>query len=220
MTGILGIECAGQLTEFEIEAIQILGSALRPFPELHATPRWKPSTANNRRRHRRSDLAHSKNIPGWTPRNVDLAQLTLQLFFTVVCVLVAVCLCCAMSSSTSSTPKVPKSVIIVGSGAFGLSTAWALCRNPEFTYTSITVVDRQTFPTPDGSSVSQLCTSTKSLSEVRTRPESATRPKEEAMLIPPLPGRYLTHHPPRLRFATIQPPWKHRSGPMANRLCA
>ena len=58
------------------------------------------------------------------------------------------------STSSSSTPKIPKSVIIVGSGAFGLSTAWALCRNPDFTYTSITVVDRQTFPTPDGSSVS------------------------------------------------------------------
>ncbi|KAJ4338598.1 hypothetical protein N0V95_008022 [Ascochyta clinopodiicola] len=57
------------------------------------------------------------------------------------------------STSSSSSPKIPKSIIIVGSGAFGLSTAWALCRNPEFTYTSITVVDRQTFPTPDGSSI-------------------------------------------------------------------
>jgi sarcosine oxidase/L-pipecolate oxidase len=56
--------------------------------------------------------------------------------------------------SSSSSAEIPASVLIVGSGAFGLSTAWALCRNPLFKDTSITVVDRQTFPAPDGSSVS------------------------------------------------------------------
>jgi hypothetical protein len=58
----------------------------------------------------------------------------------------------AMSSTPS--PEIPTSILIVGSGAFGLSTAWALCRNPQYKDTTITVVDRQPFPTPDGSSVS------------------------------------------------------------------
>ena len=151
---------------------RLSGPELRPFSELHATPRgWKPSTATNRRRHRRSDLAHSRNLClGGFRSYVDLAQLILQ-HFTVVRVFRAVYFGCAMSSSTSSTPKVPKSVIIVGSGAFGLSTAWALCRNPEFTYTSITVVDRQTFPTPDGSSVSELPQIWVATFRMRTRPE-------------------------------------------------
>jgi hypothetical protein len=59
-----------------------------------------------------------------------------------------------LAMASSSTPKVPASILIVGSGAFGLSTAWALCRNPQYKDTTITVVDRQPFPTPDGSSVS------------------------------------------------------------------
>jgi sarcosine oxidase/L-pipecolate oxidase len=57
-----------------------------------------------------------------------------------------------MASSVSS--EIPSSILIVGSGAFGLSTAWALCKNPQYQNTTITVVDRQPFPTPDGSSVS------------------------------------------------------------------
>ncbi|KAF2133141.1 FAD dependent oxidoreductase [Dothidotthia symphoricarpi CBS 119687] len=55
--------------------------------------------------------------------------------------------------ASSASPEIPSSVLIVGSGAFGLSTAWALCRDPQFKNTAITVVDRQTFPTPDGSSI-------------------------------------------------------------------
>ncbi len=51
--------------------------------------------------------------------------------------------------------EIPKSIIIIGSGAFGLSTAWALCRNARYKDTSIIVIDRQPFPTPDGSSVSR-----------------------------------------------------------------
>ncbi|KAF2871859.1 FAD dependent oxidoreductase [Massariosphaeria phaeospora] len=49
--------------------------------------------------------------------------------------------------------EIPSSILIVGSGVFGLSTAWALCKNPLFKNTSITLVDRQPFPTPDGSSI-------------------------------------------------------------------
>lgn len=59
----------------------------------------------------------------------------------------------AMASSASL--ERPSSILIVGSGAFGLSTAYSLCQNPQYKDTSITVVDRQPFPTPDGSSVSR-----------------------------------------------------------------
>ncbi|KAF1968859.1 FAD dependent oxidoreductase [Bimuria novae-zelandiae CBS 107.79] len=52
-----------------------------------------------------------------------------------------------------ASSDIPSSVLIIGSGAFGLSTAWALCKNPQFENTSITVVDRNTFPSSDGSSV-------------------------------------------------------------------
>jgi sarcosine oxidase/L-pipecolate oxidase len=57
-------------------------------------------------------------------------------------------------ASTASSFDTPSSVLIIGSGAFGLSTAWALCKNPRYKNTSITVVDRNTFPSADGSSVS------------------------------------------------------------------
>ncbi|TAQ87172.1 hypothetical protein B7494_g4486 [Chlorociboria aeruginascens] len=54
-------------------------------------------------------------------------------------------------SSPSFTP--PKSILIIGSGVFGLSTTLALTENPLYKYTSITVVDRSPFPAPDGSSI-------------------------------------------------------------------
>lgn len=47
----------------------------------------------------------------------------------------------------------PKSVLIVGSGVFGLSTALALTTRPSFKNTTITVLDRSPFPSPDGSSI-------------------------------------------------------------------
>lgn len=53
----------------------------------------------------------------------------------------------------SASFQVPSSVLIVGSGVFGLSTAWALCKNPEFKDTKITVIDRLPFPATDGSSI-------------------------------------------------------------------
>ncbi|KAF2731752.1 sarcosine oxidase [Polyplosphaeria fusca] len=47
----------------------------------------------------------------------------------------------------------PSSILIVGSGVFGLSTAFSLSKDPKFKDTSITLVDRQPFPAPDGSSI-------------------------------------------------------------------
>ena len=40
-----------------------------------------------------------------------------------------------------SSYKVPDSILIVGSGVFGLSTAWTLTQRPEYARTKITVVD-------------------------------------------------------------------------------
>jgi sarcosine oxidase/L-pipecolate oxidase len=47
----------------------------------------------------------------------------------------------------------PSSILIVGSGVFGLSTAYSLARNPSHSHTKITVLDRSLFPSPDGSSI-------------------------------------------------------------------
>ena len=60
---------------------------------------------------------------------------------------------------TQSTPKdvpsapstVPNTVIIIGAGVFGLSTALAIAKR--YPSTAITVVDRLTPPVPDGTSV-------------------------------------------------------------------
>lgn len=51
--------------------------------------------------------------------------------------------------------KQPGSILIVGSGLFGLSTAWALTKRPLFAETAITVVDCAggQFPPPDSASV-------------------------------------------------------------------
>lgn len=45
----------------------------------------------------------------------------------------------------------PDSVIIVGAGVFGLSTALAIARR--YPSTKVTVIDRYTPPVPDGTSV-------------------------------------------------------------------
>lgn len=50
----------------------------------------------------------------------------------------------------SSTPS---SILILGSGVFGLSTAYSLTQDPLFKDTKITLIDRSTFPAPDGSSI-------------------------------------------------------------------
>jgi glycine/D-amino acid oxidase-like deaminating enzyme len=48
---------------------------------------------------------------------------------------------------------IPGMILIIGSGVFGLSTAYALCRRKEFKKTKIVVIDRWPFPAPDGASV-------------------------------------------------------------------
>lgn len=47
----------------------------------------------------------------------------------------------------------PKTVLIVGSGVFGLSTAYAFANRPSFSQTKIMVLDRSAFPSADGSSI-------------------------------------------------------------------
>lgn len=70
----------------------------------------------------------------------------------------------ATASSSSSLPSSqpfspPSSILIIGSGVFGLSTALALARRDVFSHCSITVVDRSdpsqpgTFPSPDAASI-------------------------------------------------------------------
>ncbi|KAF2167875.1 hypothetical protein M409DRAFT_65940 [Zasmidium cellare ATCC 36951] len=49
--------------------------------------------------------------------------------------------------------SVPSSVLIVGSGVFGLGTAYGLALRPEYKNTKITVLERVPFPAPDGSSI-------------------------------------------------------------------
>ncbi|KAI9825624.1 MAG: hypothetical protein M1832_000968 [Thelocarpon impressellum] len=56
-----------------------------------------------------------------------------------------------MAKPLSSPP--PASILIVGAGVFGLSTALALTRRPRYAHTNITLLDRATFPAPDASSV-------------------------------------------------------------------
>lgn len=65
------------------------------------------------------------------------------------------------SSSFPSSTKLPFSppstILIIGSGVFGLSTAYALAQRPDFVNSSITVVDRSAepavFPSRDASSI-------------------------------------------------------------------
>lgn len=55
-----------------------------------------------------------------------------------------------MSSSVASPPE---SLLIIGSGVFGLSTAFSLVQRPLYSSTLITVLDRSPFPSQDGSSI-------------------------------------------------------------------
>ena len=51
-------------------------------------------------------------------------------------------------------PKdIPSSILIIGSGVFGLGTAWALTKRPEFKNTKITLLERLDFPAPDAASI-------------------------------------------------------------------
>ncbi|KAF2226272.1 FAD dependent oxidoreductase, partial [Elsinoe ampelina] len=51
------------------------------------------------------------------------------------------------------TEQDPSSILILGSGVFGLSTAYHLTQHPAYVSTKITLVDRSPFPPPDGSSI-------------------------------------------------------------------
>lgn len=54
---------------------------------------------------------------------------------------------------SSSSQSIPSSILIVGSGVFGLSTAYALAQRLEYGSTAITVLDRVDFPAPDAASI-------------------------------------------------------------------
>lgn len=47
----------------------------------------------------------------------------------------------------------PKSILILGHGVFGLSTALSLSLRPAFKNSTLTLLDRSSFPSPDGSSI-------------------------------------------------------------------
>jgi sarcosine oxidase/L-pipecolate oxidase len=49
--------------------------------------------------------------------------------------------------------ETPSSILIVGSGVFGLSTAWSLTKRPEYKNTKITLLERLDFPAPDAASI-------------------------------------------------------------------
>ncbi|KAK1086110.1 hypothetical protein LTR48_003899 [Friedmanniomyces endolithicus] len=53
----------------------------------------------------------------------------------------------------ATTGTIPSSVLIVGSGVFGLSTAYALAQRDAFRNTSITLLERLDFPAPDAASI-------------------------------------------------------------------
>ncbi|EPS43901.1 hypothetical protein H072_2117 [Dactylellina haptotyla CBS 200.50] len=61
------------------------------------------------------------------------------------------------STSTVDEPRhgesPPRSIIIIGSGVFGLTTAYSLSRRPTYENTTITVIDKSPFPAQDGSSI-------------------------------------------------------------------
>jgi len=52
-----------------------------------------------------------------------------------------------------SSEHIPRSILIIGSGVFGLSTVYSLCKNILFKNVEITLVDRAEFPASDGASV-------------------------------------------------------------------
>lgn len=58
-----------------------------------------------------------------------------------------------MSSLPFPSFSPPSSILIIGSGVFGLSTALSLARRPIYANTSITLLDRAVFPAHDGSSI-------------------------------------------------------------------
>jgi len=56
-------------------------------------------------------------------------------------------------SKMATTETIAASILIVGSGVFGLSTAYALAQRDAFKNTSITLLERLDFPAPDAASI-------------------------------------------------------------------
>ena len=57
------------------------------------------------------------------------------------------------TTTMGSINDIPSSILIVGSGVFGLGTAYALAQRADYNRTKITVLDRLAFPAHDASSV-------------------------------------------------------------------
>ena len=53
----------------------------------------------------------------------------------------------------ATAKDIPSSILVVGSGVFGLSTAYNLTQRPEFQETKITLLERLDFPAHDGASI-------------------------------------------------------------------
>ncbi|TKA71311.1 hypothetical protein B0A55_07129 [Friedmanniomyces simplex] len=53
----------------------------------------------------------------------------------------------------AATGTIPSSILIVGSGVFGLSTAYALAQRDAFQNSTITLLERLDFPAPDAASI-------------------------------------------------------------------
>jgi sarcosine oxidase/L-pipecolate oxidase len=58
-----------------------------------------------------------------------------------------------LTMTTLETPQPASSILIIGSGVFGLSIAYELATNPSYSQTKLTLIDRLPFPAPDAASV-------------------------------------------------------------------
>lgn len=100
-----------------------------------------------------SDISLSVFLPSLFPLLIPSPSFPL-LFSALLYFLLFCSLTCSLHSSHG---VLPSSILIVGAGVFGLSTALALTTRPEFKSTSITVLDRSpapgVFPSRDASSI-------------------------------------------------------------------
>ena len=72
---------------------------------------------------------------------------------SLVCLITTLSAYRCITPSASAPKDVPSSVMIIGSGVFGLSTAHALATRDAFKHTKITVLERLPFPATDAASV-------------------------------------------------------------------
>jgi len=89
----------------------------------------------------------------------------------------------------------PKEILILGSGVFGLSTAYALAQRPSFASSKITVVDRSPFPAPE-----YVLSLAQFLSPALLKKNSVLTNKQRLL------NRHLPHNPPRLRIPRLRLP--------------